>query len=63
MITTVGDQIFTLNQEVRKLKKQCQRYETALRDIAANNGQVKASGSPASLAQRVLTPEPANIAS
>ncbi len=61
-MTTVGDQIFTLNQEVRKLKKQCQRYETVLREIAAN-GQAKANGNPASLAQRALTSEPANTAS
>jgi hypothetical protein len=63
VMITVGDQIFTLNQEVRKLKKQCERYETTLREIAAN-GQSKSNGNPASLAQRVLTETlPTNTAS
>ncbi len=41
MIMTVGDQIFALNQEVKKLKRKCQQYETVLRDIAAGSGQAE----------------------
>ncbi len=34
MIITVGDEIFALTQEVKKLTKRCQRYEAVLRNIA-----------------------------
>lgn len=51
---TVGDQIFRLSQEVRKLKKQCQRYEAALRKIAAGNSHPKADVKPAALAEQAL---------
>lgn len=54
-MTTVGDQIFTLTQEVRKLKKQNQRYEAALREIAAGNGHTASGEQPASVAQQALT--------
>ncbi len=37
LITTVGDQLFTLTQEVKKLKRRCDRYERTLRRIAAEN--------------------------
>ncbi len=52
---TVGDQIFRLTQEVRKLKKQCERYEAALRDIAAGNGYTKSGAKPTSVAREALT--------
>lgn len=51
---TVGDQIFALTQEVKKLKKQCQAYEHALRDIADGNGRTASNDSPASVAQHAL---------
>ncbi len=41
MIMTVGDQIFALNQEVKRLKKRCQEYETALRDVASGKSTLE----------------------
>ena len=53
-MTTVGDQIFSLNQEVRKWKNQCERYEAALREIAARNGHALSGESPSAVAQSAL---------
>ncbi len=61
MIMTVGDQIFALNQEVKKLKRKCQCYETVLRDIASEKGaDVPEKKNVVSLAKRALgeTAEP-----
>lgn len=51
---TVGDQIFALNQEIKHLKKQCQRYETVLRDIASDSNETTNTQKYASLAREAL---------
>ncbi len=64
MIMTVGDQIFALNQEVKKLKKRCLQYESALRDIASGKStpEVVTSGnSTTATGKSVPKSEPATV--
>jgi hypothetical protein len=37
LMTTVGDQIFTLTKQVETLEQQCQRFKEALRAIVTEN--------------------------
>jgi hypothetical protein len=53
---TVGDEIFTLTQEVKQLKKQCQHYQQALQQIVNESaGHAQDAQKCARLAQNALT--------
>ncbi len=54
MIITVGDQIFALNQQIKRLQKQCQRYESALRSIAAGDPAPESRLKSCNLAREAL---------
>ncbi len=47
MITTVGDQIFALTREIKKLKNRCEKYKEIVRRFAAESRSLHAdSGAP-----------------
>ncbi len=41
MITTVGDQIFSMKQEIKKLRKECKMYRDLLRSRNISTGRIE----------------------